>query len=100
MRISQRRVDFKRPGGYPLAVLPVATVLCNLADVDFGVEIRGESLSVVPGIAVHDIQGLHLREIMLGRVGGEYARHSRVETASENRRQARFLEAFAVGPLP
>ena len=35
-----------------------------------------------------------------GRVGSEHAAHSGVESASEDGREAGFLEALAVGPLP
>ena len=64
------------------------------------VEVGGERLAVVSGIAVHDVERLHGREIVLGRVGGEHTAHTRVETAAEDGREAGFLEAFAVGPLP
>ena len=66
-------VEFKRFGGHPFAVKPVAAVLCDFADVDFGVEVGCESLAVVPGIAVHNVECLHFREIMLGGIGCEHA---------------------------
>ncbi len=70
--IGQRGVNLERACGHPLAILPVTAVLCDFADVDFRVEVGGESLAVVSGIAVDDVEGLHLREIVLGRVSGEH----------------------------
>ena len=40
---------------YPLAVLPVESFLGDFADVDFRVEVGGESLVVIAGIAVDNV---------------------------------------------
>ena len=98
--IGEVLMDFEGTGGNPFAVLVVAAVLGNLADVDFGVEVGGESLAVVAGVAVDDVEGLHGREPVLGGVGGEDAGDTRVEAAAEDGGQAGLLEALAVGPLP
>ena len=50
----------QRVGFVPLPVLIKLSALCNLADVDFRVEVGGESLAVVSGVAVHDVEMLHL----------------------------------------
>ncbi len=55
---------------------------------------------MVAGVAVYDVEGLHFREIVFGGISREHARHARVESAAEYGGEARFLETFAVGPLP
>ena len=100
MRVVERLVDAERVGFVPLAVFPVFAALGDFADVDFGVEVGGESLAVVAGVAVHDIQVADFIEMVLGGVGGEDAGHARVEAAAEDGGQPGFLEAVVVGPLP
>ena len=58
--IVQRLMNRQRVGFVPLPVLIKLSALCNLADVDFRVEVGGESLAVVSGVAVHDVEMLHL----------------------------------------
>ena len=83
-----------------LAVLPVEALLGYLADVDFGVEVRGEGFVVVASVAVHDVEVLHLVEVMFAGIGCEDAGHARVEATAQNGAETSFLEAFAVSPLP
>ena len=45
-------------------------LLGNLADIDFWVEVGSESLVMVSGVAIHDIEHLNLIEVMLGSVCG------------------------------
>ena len=71
-----------------------------LTDVDFRIEVGGESLVVVAGVAVHDVEILYLVEMMLRGVCREHLRHTRVEAAAEYCREACLLEAVLVGPLP
>ena len=59
-RVGERSVYLQRSGGHPFAVLPVASVLSDFPDVDFGVEVGGKSFSVVSGIAVDDVEIFHL----------------------------------------
>ncbi len=99
-RIGQVFVNLQRLRLYPFPVLPVEAFLCDLTDVDFRVEIGGECLVVVAGVAVDDIQVLYLLEVVLGSVGREDARHARVEAATEDGCQSGFLETLAIGPLP
>ena len=54
----------------PFAIFPIQAFLGNLADVDFWVEVGGESLVVVASVTVNDIQVLNLLEVMLGSIGG------------------------------
>ena len=65
-----------------------------------GIEIGGESLPVVAGVGVDDVQFVDFIEVMFGGVSGEYAGHAGVETAAEQGRNALLLEALLVGPLP
>ena len=55
---------------------------------------------VVAGIAVHDVEVVHLLEVMLGCVGRVHARHARIESAAENGGQPGLLKTLAVSPLP
>ncbi len=93
-------MDFVGLGHDPLAVLVVAALLGHLADVDFGIEVGGESHAVVTGVAVHDVEVVDLVEVVLGRIGGEDRRHARIEAAAEDGRKSLGLEAVLVGPLP
>lgn len=92
--------DFQGLRLHPLAVFPVAAIRGDLADVDFRVEVRGEGLAVVAVVAVHDVEVMDFREVVLGVVGGEHVRRAGIETAAQQRHQARLLEALSVGPLP
>ena len=82
------------------AVLVVEALLRYLADVYLGVEIGGEGLVVVAGIAVHDVKVVNLLEMVLGGIGGEDAGHAWVEAAAQYGAEARFLKALTVCPLP
>ena len=93
-------MNLQRLGLHPLAVLPVQSLLRDLADVDLGVEVSGEGLVVVACVAVDDVEVLNLLEMVLGSVCREDTRHARVEAAAEDSRQSGLLEALAVGPLP
>ena len=99
-RIIERLVDLVRLGHHPLSVLVITPFLGHLADVDLGVEVRGESHAVVAGVAVDDVKVVDLVEMVLGGIGREDGRHARVETAAEDRRESRGLEAVLIGPLP
>ena len=98
--IGERFVDFERTGLNPFAILVIAALLGDFADVDFGVEVGGESLAVIAGVAVDDVEVVHLLEVMLGGIGSVDAAHTWVEAAAQNGCQTSLLEAFAVGPLP
>ena len=96
----KRLVYLVRFGHHPLAVLVVTAFLSHLADIDFGVEVRGESHAVIAGVAVHDIEVVNLVEMVFGGIGGENSCHSRIEAAAQNSRQPFLLEALLIGPLP
>ncbi len=98
--IGQVLVNLQRLCLHPLAVLPVESLLGNLADVDLWVEVGGEGLMVVTGIAVDDVQILHLLEVVLGSVCRVDAGDAWVEATSEDGGQTCLLELLAIGPLP
>ena len=52
IRISQWLVYFQRLCFYPFAIFPVETILRDLADVDFRVEVCSECFVVIARIAV------------------------------------------------
>ena len=98
--VGEGLVDLQSAGLDPFAVLPVAAFLGDFADVDFGVEVGGECLAVVAGVAVHDVEGVHLAEVVLGGVCSINAAHARVKAAAQDGRQPSLLKALAVSPLP
>ena len=100
VRIRKRLVNRQRVGFLPFAVFIVFSALCNLTDIDFRIEVGGESLAVVTRIAVYNVEMLHFREIMFCGISGIHARNARVETAAENCRQAGLFEAVLIRPLP
>ena len=75
-------------------------VLRDFAQIDLRIEVRGEGLAVVAGIAVHDVDIFDLVEQMLLRIGAVDVRHAGVEAAAENGGNALLLEAVVIGPLP
>ncbi len=84
----------------PLPVFPVTRRGGHFADVDFRIEIGGEMLAMVAAIAIENVERVDRVEQMLLDVGGKYAGDAGVETGAEQRHDARFLEAFLIGPLP
>ena len=98
--VGERLVELKRFGLHPFAVLPVESLLGNLTDIDFGVEVGGKRLVVIAGIAIHNVEILYLVEVVFCGISGEDARHARVETATEDGAQASLLETLAISPLP
>ena len=100
IRVVQRLMYGERLRLMPLSVLEIAALLGDLADVDLRVEVGGESLVMVAGVAVDDVERVKLVEVVLGGVGREDARHAGVEAAAEDGGQAGLAEAILVGPLP
>ena len=99
-RIIERFVEFERTGCYPFAVLIITSVLRNFPDIDFRVEVGGESLAMVTGVTVDDVESLHIGKIMFGGIGCKYARHSRVETTTEYGGESGLFKTFFISPLP
>ena len=65
-------------------VLPVAAGRGDFANVDLGVEIRGEGLAVIATVDVDDVELVNLIEVVLGGPGGEDIGDSRVEPGAED----------------
>ena len=100
VRIGKVFMNLQRLGLHPFAVFPIEALLGDLADVDLGVEVGGEGLVVVAGVAVDDVEILYFLEVMLGGIGRIDRGDTRIETTAEDGCQASLLEAFTVGPLP
>ena len=100
IRVVERTMHRERVGFNPFAILIVFSALSDFADIDFGVEIGGECLSVVTCVAVNDVEVFHFGEMVLGGVGGIDARHSGVETATEDSGKTCLFKSFAISPLP
>ena len=100
VRIVKILVNLQRFCLHPFAVFPVESLLGYLADVYLGIEVRGERLVVVAGIAIYYVKVLYLLEVVLRGVGGKDACHPGVEAAAKNGSETGFLETLAVCPLP
>ena len=98
--VGERLVNLQRLGFNPLTVLVVEALLGNLTDVDLRVEVRGEGVVMITGVAVDDVKVVNLVEVVLGGVGRIDATDARIEAAAEDGRQSCLLEAVLVGPLP
>ena len=73
IRIGKGLMDFKRARGHPFAVLIVAAVLGDFSDIDFRIEICGESFAMVASVAVDYIEILHVGEVVFGGVSREHS---------------------------
>ena len=93
-------LDLHRLRLNPLAVFPIASLRRNLADVDLGIEVRRKRIAVIARVAVKNVDVVDLIEVMLQGVSGKDARDARIEARAEQRRDAGFLEAVIVLPLP
>ncbi len=82
VRIGQWFVNLQRLCLNPLPVFVVETFLRNLPDVDLRIEISSEGMVMVSGIAVHDIEIVHLVEVMLGSIGCINATHTGVKSTA------------------
>ena len=82
VRIGERLVDFQRTSLNPFAVLPEAAFLGDFPDVDFRVEVCGESLVVVAGVAVDNVEVLNFVEMVFGGISRVNTTDTRVETAA------------------
>ena len=100
VRVGERLVDRQWVGFNPFAILVPESLLGNLTDIDFWVEVGCESLVMVSGVAIHDIEHLNLIEVMFGSVCGEDAGNTWVETAAEDSAETCLLELFLICPLP
>jgi len=78
----------------------VADDLGDLADVDLGVEVGGEGVAVVTGVAVEDVDGFDAVVVVLLGPGAEDVGDPGIEAAAEHRHQALVPEFVLVGPLP
>ncbi len=85
---------------YPVAVLPVGTRCGYLPKIDFRVEVRGEGIAVVTAIAVQNIDGVDLVEIVLLRVGCKNRGHTRIKAGAEQCRETGLRKLLPVRPLP
>ena len=100
IRIRQVLVNLQRLGLHPLTVFPVESLLGDFADVNLRIEVGGESLMVVTGIAVHNVEILDFIEMVFGSIGSEDARDTRIEATTEDSGQTSLTEAVAIRPLP
>ena len=92
--------DLHRSGGHPVAVLPVAAIGGHLTDVDLRIEVGGEGVAVIAGVAVEDVHRVDAIEVVLTGVGGEDVGYTRVETGTEQGREPGLFESVLIGPLP
>jgi len=98
--VIQRLVDLMRLGYDPLAVFIVATFLCYLADIDFGIEIGGESHAVIACVTIYNVEIVNLVKMVLGGISRKYGGNTRIESATEDCRKTGSLEPILISPLP
>ena len=89
----------QRVGLLPLALLPVATLRGDLANVDLRVEVGGEGVAVVAAVGIQDVDAVDLVEQVLLGVGAVDVGHARVEAAAQGGHVAGLLVAVLEGPL-
>ena len=100
IRISQGLMNFERSCLDPLSVFIKTSVLGDLPNIDFRIEVGSKSHSVISGITIYDIQILNFIEVMFGSISGKDRRYARIESTSQNSGQSFFFKAFMVCPLP
>ena len=98
--VGEGLVNLQRLRLNPLTVLIVESLLRNLTDVDLGVEVRGESVMMVTGIAIDNVEIVYLVEVVLGGVCRIDTRDTRIKTTTQNGSQTSLLESVFIGPLP
>ena len=84
----------------PCAVLPIAPLRRDLADIDLGVEVRRKGIAVVAAVAVEDIDIVDLIKLMLHCICTEHSRYARIKARAKERRQPRLTKAVRIRPLP
>ena len=84
----------------PVAVLPVAAGSGNLPQVYLGVEVGGEGVAVVAAVAVQNVNGVDLVELVLFGVGAVGLGDAGIKTAAKQRGETGLFKLFPVGPLP
>ena len=85
---------------YVLAILPIKTLLCDFANVNLGVEIRGKGFMMITSIAIDNVEILYFIKVMLGSVCRKDAGNAWVEAATKDGAKSGLLEALAIRPLP
>lgn len=92
---------FRHRGGLDeIAIFEVAAGCGHFADVDFWIEIGGESMAVIAAVDVDDIERVDFIKVMLQRPGSENIRHTGIEAGTEQCREPCLGEFFLIGPLP
>ena len=100
LRISQVFVNLKGLCLYPFAVFPVESLLGNLTDIDFWVEVGCKCLVVIAGVTVNDVQILNLLKVVLSSISRIDRGDTWVETTTKDCCETSLIEAVAVSPLP
>ena len=85
---------------YPFAVFPIAAGGRYFAQVNLGVEVGGEGITVVAAVAVQNINSIDGVELVFFGISAVSLRYARVKAAAQQRGKARFFKFFAVCPLP
>ena len=91
--------DLHRFGLDPIAALIVLAVGGHLSNVDLGIEIRRERITMISAVAVENVNRVDRIEMMFQRMSTEHARHARIKAATQQSRQPRRLEPLIIRPL-
>ncbi len=68
---------------YPLAIFPVFSLLCDLPDIYFRIEVGGKRLAMITGIAVDNIEILQFIKMMFRGICGENGSYTRDRIRSQ-----------------
>ena len=98
--VSKRLVNFERFSFNPTTIFPIKTFLCNLADVNFGVEVCSKSLVVVTSVAVNNVEVLNFVKVVFSSISREDACYTWVETATQDSSKSSLFKAILICPLP
>ena len=93
-------LDLHRLSLYPLTVLHIRTVSGYFTEIDLGIKVRSERITVVSSVTVEDIDSIDLIEIMLLCICYEYGCDTGIETCSEKSRKTCLPKLLFICPLP
>ncbi|MMZ61562.1 hypothetical protein D1872_237190 [compost metagenome] len=99
LRIVPHHLDRHGFGLYPLSVFPVAPLGTHFAQIDFGIEVGGERVTVIAGVAVENIDRMDLVEVVLLGVGAKDIGDARIKSASQKCHDTGIFVAVMISPL-
>ena len=75
-------MNFQRTGLHPLTIFIITAILCNLADIDFRIEVGGKCHTMITGVTIYDIQIVDFIKMMFSRISCKDSRNTRIKTTT------------------